>query len=113
MSKRILLMIVMVWMTLFMTYVAVATSLQSNLFTEWSTLSQIPWMTATLKDFYQLIVLIWLWVIYKENSWLKAGIWGILFVCGGSITTSAYVFWQLWKLKPGEPVESILTRKAS
>ena len=97
-------------MSVYMLYVAIVTSLESNLFQEWDTLAQIPWMTATLKDFYQNIVLIWLWVIYKEASWWKSLIWLILFVTGGSITTCAYVFWQLWKLKPGEPVGRIFAK---
>ena len=32
-------------MSLYMIYVAVATSLESNLFEQWSYLAQIPWMS--------------------------------------------------------------------
>jgi len=110
MTKRRVLMALTGAMSVYMLYVAVDTSRKSNLFDEWNALSQIPWMTATLKDFYQNILLIWLWVLYKEDALWKSLIWLVLFIVGGSITTSAYVFWQLYRLKPGEPVERILLR---
>ena len=40
-------------MTLHMIYVVWTTSMASNLFTDWKQLAQVPWLVATVKDFYQ------------------------------------------------------------
>ncbi|XP_010681443.1 uncharacterized protein LOC104896390 [Beta vulgaris subsp. vulgaris] len=61
-----------------------------------------PWMNATLLDFYINILVLAVWVIYKESSWLAAVLWVILLVCFGSITTCAYVTIQLFKLTTEE-----------
>ena len=97
-------------MSLYMIYVAVATSLESNLFEQWSYLAQIPWMTATLKDFYLNIAILYVWVWYKEPHPLPRILWLVFFVCLGAIATCFYVFLQLMKIKPGEPIERVLLR---
>lgn len=110
MDKRNVLMGTLLAMSLYMTYVVVTTSMQHNLFKEWSMLAGIPWMSATLKDFYQNLFIIWLWVLYKENALWKAILWGIAFVTMGSIVTPLYVFLQLRKLKPGDNLGMALQR---
>ena len=107
---RKVLMFLMAAMSVYMTYVVITTSRQSNLFQEWHTLSTIPWMSATIKDFYQNIALLWLWVFYKESSIFVAVLWGIAFVMLGSIATPIYVLIQLWKLKDDEPIERMFAR---
>ena len=94
----------------YMTYVVVSTSIQSNLIAEWSNLAQIPWMTATLKDFYANTLVIFLWIAYKEQGMLARIVWLLLIVGLGSIAVTAYVLLQLFKLKPGESTEKILLR---
>ena len=86
-------------MTLYMGYVAVTTSLESNLFEVWSDLAQIPWMVATLKDFYLNILIFTIWMFYKERRILIRLLWLLGFVCLGSIATSFYVLLQLMKLE--------------
>ena len=94
----------------YMIYVVVSTSLESNLFKEWPYLAAIPWMRATLKDFYANTVILFAWVAYKEQrSWVRA-LWLVLFVCLGSIAVTLYVLLQLFKLKPGQGIESVLLR---
>ena len=95
---------------LYMTYTVIDTSLRSNLFTEWSYLGSIPWMTATLKDFYSNVLFIFLWVAYKENHWIKSFVWLILLVGLGSIATAAYVLIQLFKLRPEENLDKLFLR---
>ncbi len=111
MSKRVALMTCMVAMSMYMTYVVITTSLKSNLFTEWSTLAQIPWMTATVKDFYQNLFILCLWVLYKEGR-VRGMLWSVCFVFLGSVVTPLYVLKELWALKPGEPLSRILVRRA-
>jgi predicted permease len=84
--------------------------MESNLFAEWSKLGAIPWMIATLKDFYANMVIIVLWMFYKERTWLSRIVWTVLFVCLGSIATSAYVLVQLFRISAKDPLEKILLR---
>jgi hypothetical protein len=100
-------------LSLFMVYIVVSTSLESNLIKEWSFLGSIPWMRATLFDFYTNIIVLYAWVVYKEVRWLSRIVWLILFVGLGSITVTLYVVIQLMKLKPGEGIEHVLLRRAN
>jgi hypothetical protein len=97
---------VFVWVT----YVVVDTSLQSNLFQEWNYLMGIPWMQATLWDFYANIFILLLWVYYKESNIALKGLWTVLFITLGSIAVSGYVLIQLLKLKTGEGLEKVLLK---
>jgi hypothetical protein len=53
-------------LSLFMVYMVVSTSLESNLIKEWSFLGSIPWMRATLFDFYTNII-----VLYAHGLFTK------------------------------------------
>lgn len=103
-SLKVVFSALFIWVT----YIVISTSLESSLFEEWDFLASIPWMRATLWDFYANIFIITLWMFYKEkNAFLKI-VWLILFVCLGSIATCAYVLIKLFKLKPGEGVEQLI-----
>lgn len=95
---------------LFMIYMVVSTSLESNLFEELSQLVTIPWMKATLWDFYANVFLIYCWVIYKEQKAFPLVLWAVLFFFLGSIATISYVLIQLYKLKPGEGISNLLLK---
>ena len=100
----------LVW--LFMVYMVVSTSLESSLFKEWDYLGSIPWMRATLWDFYANVLVIYLWVLYREhNAGLKL-VWAVLFFTLGSIGTIGYVLIQLFSLRNGEGIDSILRPKS-
>ncbi len=105
-ALRILFILVFVYMT----YTVIATSLQSNLVAEWPTLAAIPWMSATLKDFYANLIIIALWMFYKENTWRSRVSWLALFVCLGSIATSAYVLMHLFRASKNTPINNIVLR---
>jgi hypothetical protein len=100
-------------LSLFMVYMVVSTSLESNLIKEWSFLGSIPWMRATLLDFYTNIIVLYAWVVYKEVGWTSRIVWLLLFVGLGSISVTLYVVIQLMKLKPGEGLENVLLRHAN
>lgn len=105
--KNILILIfsaVFIWVT----YVVINTSFQSNLFTEWNYLMNIPWMQATLWDFYANILVLLVWVYYKESSIAVKGLWTVLFITLGSIAVTGYILIQLFMLKPGEGLEKLL-----
>lgn len=96
---------------LFMLYTTIDTSLESSLVAEWPTLIAIPWMQATLIDFYINIAVIFLWVAYKERTLVAKVLWLILLIATGSMAATAYVFLQLHRLKPGEGWEQALLRR--
>jgi hypothetical protein len=106
-ALKIIFSIVLVWMC----YVVISTSLNSNLFKEWDFLGSIPWMRATLWDFYANVLVIFVWVCYKEKSYLLKFIWLILLVTLGSIASCSYILIQLFKLKPGEGLKEIFGKQ--
>ena len=97
-------------MFIYMSYVVISTSLESNLLQEWSNLASIPWLVATIKDFYANTIIISLWMFYKEKTWLARLLWLILFVGLGSIATSAYVLMYLFRVSSNDSVEKVLLR---
>ena len=98
-----------VW--LFMVFIVVSTSLESSLFKEWDFLGSIPWMRATLWDFYANVLVIYLWVLYREQNLAIKILWAILFFTLGSIGTIGYLLIQLFALKQGENIQQILKPK--
>lgn len=106
-ALKVLFSIVFVWMC----YVVITTSLNSNLFTNWDYLGSIPWMRATLWDFYANVLVIFVWVCYKEKSIFIKVIWLILLFALGSIASCAFVLIQLFRLKPGEGVKELFGKK--
>jgi Protein of unknown function (DUF1475) len=101
---KVLFSILFLWMC----YVVITTSINSSLFKEWDFLGSIPWMRATLWDFYTNVTVIFLWIVYKEKLIALKIIWLILLVALGSIATCAYILIQLFKLKPGEGVKELI-----
>ncbi len=89
-----------------MLFTVIQTSLQSNLFTDWNFLASIPWMRATLVDFYINTIVLFAWMAFRANSWVERFFWLILFVLLGSMATTLYVVIQLLKLKEDEPVRN-------
>ncbi len=106
-SLKIIFALILIWMC----YVVISTSLQSNLFKEWNFLGSIPWMRATLWDFYANVFVIYCWIFYKEPSVLWKIVWLILMICLGSIASCAYVLIELFRLKPGEGIEDLLLKR--
>lgn len=96
---------------LWVTYVVIDTSYQSNLFKEWDFLMSIPWMRATLWDFYATILVLLLWVYYREGSSVAKAVWTVLFITLGSIAVTGYVLLQLFRLKPGQGLEAVLLKR--
>ncbi|MEJ5994488.1 DUF1475 family protein [Pedobacter sp. Du54] len=107
-TLKIIFSVLLIWVT----YVVISTSLESSLFKEWNFLASIPWMRATLWDFYANIFIITLWMFYKEKSVLLKSIWIILFVCLGSIATCTYVLIKLFSLNAGDGVEELLKNES-
>ena len=95
----------------FMSVIVIDTSLESNLFEEWSFLAGIPWMRATLWDFYANVFVIYCWVFYKEQSWIGKITWLILLCTLGSIGTCLYVLTALFRLKKNDTVADLIAKR--
>lgn len=100
---KLLFSAVLVWMC----YVVISTSLESSLFTEWDHLGDIPWMRATLWDFYANVLVIFVWICYKEKTFSAKIIWLLLLVALGSIASCIYILIQLFRLSPGEGLKEL------
>ena len=100
----------LVW--IFMIYVVVSTSLESSLFKQWDYLGSVPWMKATLWDFYANVLVIYLWVLYRERSLGVMVLWALAFFLLGSIGTIGYTLIQLFSLKEGQGLSVILKPKS-
>ncbi|MBS1638202.1 MAG: DUF1475 family protein [Bacteroidetes bacterium] len=103
---RVLFSILLVWMS----YQVIDTSLRSNLFEEWDFLAGIPWMKATLWDFYTNVLFIFIWVCYKENNWGMRILWLILLCCLGSIATCIYVLIQLFRIPKDAALKTLFVK---
>lgn len=92
-------------------YEVISTCLTHNLFSEWNYLGSIAWMRATLWDFYANILVIYVWVCYKESNPGFKLLWLALLFCLGSIASCGYVLIQLFRLKPGEGLKDLLAKQ--
>jgi hypothetical protein len=106
-ALKVIFSVILVWIS----YQVITTSLESNLFKEWDFLGSIPWMRATLWDFYANLFVIYLWVLYKERNIAVKILWLVLLFCLGSIATCIYMLIQLFKLKEGEGLGELVNKK--
>lgn len=97
---------IFLWMTVF----TIRTSLAVSLWSAWDSFGANPWAVATLYDAYCGFITFWVWVAYKERTLASRILWLLLILGLGNIATSLYVLIQLFRLKPGQPVEALLTR---
>lgn len=100
-----------------MTHQIVHTSLHSSLFTlmdHWGEpgIDPYPWFSATLWDFYANFIFIAIFVIYKENNWLKSILWIIFLAAAGSPGTAIYFIVKLAGLKKNDGLKELFSRQS-
>jgi hypothetical protein len=81
---------------------------------EWGGLTQAPdnaWTIATMFDAYYGFITFYVWVVYKEKRWLPRVLWLIAILVLGNMAMSGYVLWQLRKLRPNDPMATLLTAR--
>ena len=54
-------------------------------------LKDYPWFNATILDFYINQFIIWCFAIYLLDNKAKMTLWGILFICFGSMATTLLI----------------------
>lgn len=96
---------------LFMIWEIIDTSLESSLFNELPSLLRIPWMEATLYDFYANAFFLSLWIFYKEKNSLKKILWLIFLIGMGSVAMCIYLLKELFALKEKEDLKTLLIRQ--
>lgn len=82
---------------------------------DWQGLVNRPdhaWTIATLFDAYFGFLTFYAWVYYKERPAGRIG-WFVFIMLFGNIAMAIYVLRELFRLQPGEPVATLLTRRAA
>lgn len=69
-----------------------------------------PWFIATLFDAYFGFLWFWLWVAYKETSWIARGLWLVLILLLGNMAMAAYMLLTLARLPAAATMEDLLLR---
>jgi Protein of unknown function (DUF1475) len=80
---------------------------------DWGGLTSEPdrwWTLATLADAYFGFLTFYAWVYYKQVTAMSRAAWFVAVMLLGNIAMAAYVLLQVSKLRPGEPVASMLLR---
>ncbi len=68
------------------------------------------WFRATLADAYFGFLTVWLWVAYRERSWLARLIWLAAFLVLGNLAVAVYALRALLSLPAGAPAWQALLR---
>ncbi|CAI0396306.1 unnamed protein product [Linum tenue] len=69
-----------------------------------------PWMAALLIDLHGNVLVLSVWVAYKETSWLSASVWIVLLICPGGVATCAFISKQLFQLSSQDPIYLLLLK---
>ena len=104
---KLLFAAIFVWMVIMTT----RTSLQVSIWDAWDDYAANPWAIATLWDAYFGFLFFYLWVFYKERSWVARAVWFVLIMSLGNIAMSLYALIQIMRLGPDQPAEAMLWRQ--
>ena len=70
-----------------------------------------PWFIATLFDTYFAFMTFFVWVAYKEKSWMARLLWLVAILLLGNIAMAAYMLIKLFKISPSATLEELLLRR--
>ena len=72
-----------------------------------------PWFIATLFDAYWGFITFFVWVCYKQTSWVARGAWFVAILLLGNIAMAAYCLGELFALpKEGRPADLLTLSRA-
>jgi hypothetical protein len=109
MKTRLILFYTVIWIAI--VAVTVWAGSQSNVLDATAQLWNMPWGRATFFDTYFAFTTIWLWMAYREKTWVGRTVWFVLVMTLGNIAVAAYMIWNLLKLKPKATVQDFLVGK--
>ena len=96
-----------------MLLITVTASLNQPLW-QWGGLTYEPdrwWTYATLADAYFGFLTFYAWVFYKERGLIARAGWFVAIMLLGNFAMATYVLVQLARLRPDEPVATLLLRR--
>lgn len=70
-----------------------------------------PWFIATLFDTYFAFLTFWLWLAWKERTWLPRIAWLVGILLLGNIAMAIYLLIQLFRLPTTATLEQLLARR--
>lgn len=85
-------------------------SLQGSVLAIPHAVSAHPWFIATLFDTYWAFFTFFVWLAYKEVSWVSRLLWFIAIVLLGNIAMSTYCLIQLWPVPADTKLAQVLLR---
>ena len=91
--------------------VIITASIDQNIFEAVSTMWSNWWFSATLVDAYFGFVTFFVWVAYKELRLWRKLVWFASIILLGNLAIAAYMLLELSKIKVGETLETLLTRR--
>jgi len=94
-----------------MLWVTTWASLQCPLFAVPREVFTHPWFIATLFDAYWGFATFFVWVCYKETSWLGRAAWFVAIMLLGNIAMAAYCLAALFRTPPDGNLADLLTRR--
>lgn len=86
-------------------------SVQCPLFGVPKAVYQHPWFLATMADAYWGFVTFYVWVAYKQTSWVARGAWALAILSLGNIAMSSYCLAELILLPKGSKVSQLLSER--
>lgn len=110
---RTLLAIIFSLILVAMLAMTITASMDRGLFDAGAELWPHLWFKATLLDAYLGFIIFYLWVAYKERRTASRILWFILIMGLGNMAAAAYVLLKIYRLKPGESVEALLTGRVN
>jgi hypothetical protein len=70
-----------------------------------------PWFVATLFDAYGGFITFFVWVCYKETTWLARAAWFVAIMLLGNIAMASYCLLELFRAPRETPLADLLTRR--
>ena len=108
---RLLLKLLFAAIFIVMVAVNLRAALAMNILDSIPLFGQNPWAIATLYDAYCGFLTFWVWVAYKERRHGLKALWFLLVMGLGNVAMSAYVLKELFRLRPEEPVWTVVRRQ--
>ena len=70
-----------------------------------------PWFVATMFDAYWGFTTFFVWVCFKQTSWLARTAWFVAIMLLGNIAMSSYCLAELWRTPRDASLAELLTRR--
>ena len=91
--------------------VIITATIDQNIFEAVGNMWPNWWFKASMLDLYFAFLTFFVWVAYKEIHLWRKLVWLASFMLLGSLAISAYMLIELFKLRVGDSVGTLLTRR--